>query len=388
MSPEQCLGHPYNSKADAWASGIVLYELVTLQLPFNGKSLPELRQSILHQPPKRPPTHYSKGLCDLMLALLQRTPQKRPSLKKVVNMPIVKQALHHFVQTHAAPSSSSSSTSSTSSTTKRTGTAEKNDLTTRSPPHLALEQRRNKLHMELVSTTQELHQLQQSQRTRSSTKRNRQPTPTKSIQGKSPTSQPRRGGRTYREGKEGVDNSGGSSKKNSGGQPPLYKRRRSDDMEDGGARQRELLGSLQDIKMQLYNTEMELLEVAKKNGTATSNALQSTASYLARSLDFGDISQQSGESTYSDDHFESDDDLSFQRESVECMETSATLSAIGKSMVQMGLEDSLDDNSLRLSMEMANSSSQLVHMTATPSGVLERGSPRRDGGGGNYFRRK
>ncbi len=71
MSPEQCMGHAYNAKADAWASGVVLYELVTLQLPFSGKNLPELRRNILGMAPKRPPTHYSKSLCSLMLALLQ-----------------------------------------------------------------------------------------------------------------------------------------------------------------------------------------------------------------------------------------------------------------------------------------------------------------------------
>ena len=71
MSPEQCMGHAYNAKADAWASGVVLYELVTLQLPFTGKNLPQLRRNILGMAPKRPPTHYSKALCSLMLALLQ-----------------------------------------------------------------------------------------------------------------------------------------------------------------------------------------------------------------------------------------------------------------------------------------------------------------------------
>ena len=71
MSPEQCMGHAYNAKADAWASGVVLYQLVTLQLPFTGKNLPELRRNILGMAPKRPPTHYSKALCSLMLALLQ-----------------------------------------------------------------------------------------------------------------------------------------------------------------------------------------------------------------------------------------------------------------------------------------------------------------------------
>ena len=471
MSPEQCLGHPYNAKADAWASGIVLYELVTLQLPFNGKSLPELRQSILHQPPKRPPTHYSKGLCDLMLVLLQRTPSKRPSLQQVLGMPIVKQALHIFVQNNATTSASNTGDSAAGSDVvgrSGGGRARVPSFATsrRSPPSSALTQRRNQLQMQLVTTTQELHILQQrgggTGTTRSSTKRSRQPTPkknrrppsevdhttngeTSSRTGRSGgdgsggssgggSAAPRRGGRTYHEGKDDLLASTMSSL---GGQPPLYKRRRSDGMEnggrggkvsdvldlemdDGGARARELMGSLQDIKMQLYDTEMKLRKVTQKD--VEKDSLKVTARHFAQSLNLDDSMDltcmegsvdmtvqstengnyghrrgrggrihkgnrghafhQSGESTYSDDKFESDEDiiaedLMDEDDSINdsIMVGSTSLSAIGKSMVQMGLDDSIDGDPLRLSLEMAGASSQLVHMTATPSGVMDMGSP-------------
>lgn len=31
MPPEVCMGKPYDSKADVWAVGVILYELITLE---------------------------------------------------------------------------------------------------------------------------------------------------------------------------------------------------------------------------------------------------------------------------------------------------------------------------------------------------------------------
>ena len=35
LSPELCLGQPYDEKSDCWALGCLLYELMTLERPFN-----------------------------------------------------------------------------------------------------------------------------------------------------------------------------------------------------------------------------------------------------------------------------------------------------------------------------------------------------------------
>ena len=39
MPPEVCLGKPYDNKADVWAIGVILYELITLKKPFDSDSL-------------------------------------------------------------------------------------------------------------------------------------------------------------------------------------------------------------------------------------------------------------------------------------------------------------------------------------------------------------
>jgi serine/threonine protein kinase len=47
MSPEMISAKPYDFKTDIWSTGVIIYELITLEYPFKGNSLYELVQSIL-----------------------------------------------------------------------------------------------------------------------------------------------------------------------------------------------------------------------------------------------------------------------------------------------------------------------------------------------------
>jgi NIMA (never in mitosis gene a)-related kinase 1/4/5 len=40
--PEVCMKFPYNSKADIWAMGVIVYELLFFRKPFNGNDIKEL----------------------------------------------------------------------------------------------------------------------------------------------------------------------------------------------------------------------------------------------------------------------------------------------------------------------------------------------------------
>ncbi len=52
MAPEQMTSaKPVDARADVWALGIILHELLTAQVPFGGETVPELCAKILTQPP-------------------------------------------------------------------------------------------------------------------------------------------------------------------------------------------------------------------------------------------------------------------------------------------------------------------------------------------------
>ncbi|HYI11566.1 MAG TPA: protein kinase [Thermoanaerobaculia bacterium] len=59
MSPEQLRGRPLDTRSDIWSTGIVLYELISGRLPFEGASTSDVAASILRSDP--PPLIRSNG---------------------------------------------------------------------------------------------------------------------------------------------------------------------------------------------------------------------------------------------------------------------------------------------------------------------------------------
>lgn len=91
LAPEMALGKQVDARTDLYALGIMLYELVTGQLPFTGDDPLAVISQHLHAPPVPPSTYnplVMPGLDDLILQLLEKNPDDRPASAEVVHQAI------------------------------------------------------------------------------------------------------------------------------------------------------------------------------------------------------------------------------------------------------------------------------------------------------------
>jgi serine/threonine protein kinase len=104
-SPEQVWGHQLDNRSDIYALGVVLYEMVTGQRPFVGRSLPELTQAIISGPLK-PPRFYNpeipEALEHIILTAMSRDRQQR--YEQAILMARALRTLNLMSGTHQAPS--------------------------------------------------------------------------------------------------------------------------------------------------------------------------------------------------------------------------------------------------------------------------------------------
>ena len=80
MPPEVCYGKPYDNKADVWAVGVILYELITLKKPFDSDSINGVFKKIVESPLEPLPQSADSSLKILVEALLNKDYSKRPSI--------------------------------------------------------------------------------------------------------------------------------------------------------------------------------------------------------------------------------------------------------------------------------------------------------------------
>lgn len=98
MSPEACQSQPYTSKSDVWSLGIILYELCTLKHAFSADNLLGLVYKIVQEKHEPIAEGYSKGLCELIDRLLEKDPAKRPSVREILKMELIREQASLFVK--------------------------------------------------------------------------------------------------------------------------------------------------------------------------------------------------------------------------------------------------------------------------------------------------
>ena len=75
MVLEQLLGTHIDGRSDLFSLGVLLYQLTTGHLPFNGASLAELMRAISHDAPENPET-YNPRMPAQLTAIIMKALQK------------------------------------------------------------------------------------------------------------------------------------------------------------------------------------------------------------------------------------------------------------------------------------------------------------------------
>ena len=102
-SPEVWRDEPYDFKSDIWSLGVILYNLLTLKLPFRSKNMQTLSQQVLKGEIPEIPECFSSSAKRMINVLLTKDPSKRPNtgqLMKILTNSKVEQKLKH---SHSRP---------------------------------------------------------------------------------------------------------------------------------------------------------------------------------------------------------------------------------------------------------------------------------------------
>ena len=89
FSPEICNGKVYSFKSDIWSLGVTLYELCTLHVPFEGKSILEVIKKIKISDYKPISNKYSSSLGSLIKSMMEVDEDKRICLNDILNLDVI-----------------------------------------------------------------------------------------------------------------------------------------------------------------------------------------------------------------------------------------------------------------------------------------------------------
>jgi NIMA (never in mitosis gene a)-related kinase len=89
MSPEQIDESNYNEKSDIWSLGCFLYELASLNPPFEATNHLSLAMKIKSGKIARIPTKYSEELMRVINWLMSLDQSMRPTIEDLLNLPSV-----------------------------------------------------------------------------------------------------------------------------------------------------------------------------------------------------------------------------------------------------------------------------------------------------------
>ena len=75
-----------------WSLGVILYELCTLQKPYQANNVDELKAKVLNEKPLTPPPNtVTKDMWEIISKLLRKNPKSRFSINEVLEQVVIKQ---------------------------------------------------------------------------------------------------------------------------------------------------------------------------------------------------------------------------------------------------------------------------------------------------------
>lgn len=93
LPPEMCTSRPYDFRADVWCLGVVLYELLVLEVPFSAQTMAQLVVQICQTQPRPVSQAYSNEARALLSRMLSKSPEHRPSSTEIASLPHVRRSL-------------------------------------------------------------------------------------------------------------------------------------------------------------------------------------------------------------------------------------------------------------------------------------------------------
>ncbi|CAK4931177.1 unnamed protein product [Aphanomyces euteiches] len=98
MSPEVCESKPYSYASDIWALGCVLYEMCALKHAFDAPNILMLIVKIIQHEFPPLPSCFPSEMTALLGALLNKDPEKRPSMDSILRMPFVQAHMQRLLR--------------------------------------------------------------------------------------------------------------------------------------------------------------------------------------------------------------------------------------------------------------------------------------------------
>lgn len=96
LAPEMWRGNRYGKKADIWASGIVLFELLTTGRPYVAQNMQSLKEKVLLGS-FAIPAHISSEMQEFIKLILQQDPIHRPSAQQLLRTPLMQHYMSMLV---------------------------------------------------------------------------------------------------------------------------------------------------------------------------------------------------------------------------------------------------------------------------------------------------